>query len=79
MPQATLALQEITQWRMSELVARSVAEYTSIFGAASLLTFGRITPNAGQSVHITQVWTVAGVQVRGSCRAPEPGVKLVLL
>ena len=48
---------------MSELVARSVAEYTSIFGAASLLTFGRITPNAGQSVHITQVWTVAGVQV----------------
>ena len=59
-----LALTEITQWRMSELVARSVAEYTSIFGAAALLTFGSITPQTGQSVHVAQVWTVAGVQVR---------------
>ncbi len=58
-----LALTEITQWRMSELVARSVAEYTSIFGAAALLTFGSITPQTGESVHVANVWTVAGVQV----------------
>ncbi len=61
--QAMLALTEITQWRMSELVARSVAEYTSIFGAAALLTFGSITPQTGESVHVANVWTVAGVQV----------------
>ena len=61
--QAMLALTEITQWRMSELVARSVAEYTSIFGAAALLTFGSITPVTGQSVHVATVWAVAGVSV----------------
>lgn len=66
--QAMLALTEITQWRMSELVARSVAEYSSIFGAAALLTFGSITPQTGQSVHVANVWTVAGVQVGAGTR-----------
>ena len=67
-PQAMLALTEITQWRMSELVARSVAEYTSIFGAAALLTFGSITPQTGQPVHAASVWTVAGVQARADLK-----------
>lgn len=59
----TLAQKEVTEWRMAEILARSTAEYLSIVCAASLMTFGSVTPSAGTSVHVHSVWILASMQV----------------
>ncbi len=40
--QATLATDEVTQWRAAEIQARSLAEYVSILAGGALFSFGHI-------------------------------------